>query len=63
MPKLKERKRARGRALGTAALVWNLWRRLPSSRRRQVLALAGKHGPKLAKKALKARRRAKRGIR
>ena len=63
MPKPRLRKRPRGRALSTAALAWNLWRRLPPARRRQVLALARKHGPKLAKTAIKARRKAKRATR
>jgi hypothetical protein len=42
--------------LGMAVLALDLWRRLPSKRRRQVLALARQHGPKLALRAVKGRR-------
>jgi hypothetical protein len=48
------------RTLGTAALVWNLWRRLPSRQRKQALRLARKHGPRLARRALEARRKTRR---
>jgi hypothetical protein len=34
--------------------VWDIWRRLPSAQRRQLLSLARKHGPKLAARAAKA---------
>jgi hypothetical protein len=37
-------------------LVFDLWRRLPPKRRRQVLSLARKHGPRVAKKAVTSRR-------
>jgi hypothetical protein len=39
-------------ALTVAA--WDIWRRLPSAQRRQLLQLARKHGPKLASRAAKA---------
>ncbi|HEY4347127.1 MAG TPA: hypothetical protein VGM80_06015 [Gaiellaceae bacterium] len=60
MTKLKGRTQGARRAFGTAALMWNLWRRLPSSRRRQVIGLARKHGPKVVKGAYKARRTVRR---
>jgi hypothetical protein len=34
--------------------AWDIWRRLPPQQRRQLLRLAGKHGPKLAARAAKA---------
>ena len=63
VPKTKQSILGVRRTLGTAALVWNLWRRLPSRQRRQALRLARKHGPRLAKRALEARRKAKRARR
>ena len=57
VPKSKPPLRGARRAFGTATLVWNLWRRLPSSRRRQLLTLARKHGPGLMRRAYKARRK------
>jgi hypothetical protein len=39
-------------ALTVAA--WDIWRRLPSAQRRQLLQLARKHGPKIASRAAKA---------
>jgi hypothetical protein len=41
--------------LGVALTAWDLWRRLPPKQRQQVLALARKHGPKVAARVLKAR--------
>lgn len=46
--------------LGLLLLVIDLWRRLPPKRRRQALTLARRHGPRLAKGAL--RRRARRAV-
>jgi hypothetical protein len=40
--------------------AWDIWRRLPPKQRRQVLELARKHGPKVALKAAKAARAARR---
>jgi hypothetical protein len=42
--------------MGLVLLVLDLWRRLPPKRRRQVLGLARKHGPRLARKVYAARR-------
>jgi len=41
--------------LGIALTAWDLWRRLPPKQRKQVLALARKHGPKVAARVLRAR--------
>ena len=41
--------------LGLALTAWDLWRRLPPKQRKQVLALARKHGPKVAARVLQAR--------
>jgi hypothetical protein len=40
-------------ALTVAA--WDVWRRLPPKQRRQALALAHKHGTKVAKHIVKSR--------
>jgi hypothetical protein len=37
-----------------AIAVWDIWRRLPATQRRQLLKLARKHGPRLAARAAKA---------
>lgn len=42
--------------LGLALTLYDLWRRLPPKQRKQVLQATRKHGPKLAAKAVKARR-------
>ena len=51
------RRRLMGRAgpLGLALTAWDLWRRLPPKQRKQVAALARKHGPKVAARVLRAR--------
>lgn len=33
--------------------AWDIWRRLPPAQRRQLLILARRHGPRLAKGAAK----------
>ena len=48
-------------SIGVALMVIDLWRRLPPKRRRKLLGLARKHGPKVARKAYRARRAGKRG--
>jgi hypothetical protein len=60
MAKLKGRAQTSRRALGTVALVWNLWRRLPPKQRRQIAGMARKHGPRLVKGAYRARRKTRR---
>jgi len=59
MPKLPKIVRRRVGPLGTAFLLWDVWKRIPPKQRRKLLAQARKHGPRLAKQAYKARRRAK----
>ncbi|HKD93631.1 MAG TPA: hypothetical protein VKB43_02860 [Gaiellaceae bacterium] len=34
--------------------AWDIWRRLPPAQRRQLLILARRHGPRLAKGTAKA---------
>ena len=34
--------------VGIALTTWDLWRRLPPEYRRQVMAVAAKHGPRIA---------------
>jgi hypothetical protein len=43
--------------VGTALLVWDVWRRLPPRQRRWVAQQARAHGPRLAKQALAAQQR------
>jgi hypothetical protein len=43
--------------IGLALTAYELWKRIPASQRRRLLQSARKHGPKLAARALKARRR------
>jgi hypothetical protein len=45
---------------GTALLVWDLWKRIPPKHRKRLLQQARKHGPKLAKQAIKARQKRRR---
>ena len=46
--------------LGIALTVWDVYRRLPPKQRKQLLALARRHGPKVAAKAFELRRNLKR---
>ena len=43
---------------GVALALWEIWKRIPPKHRKQMLQQARKHGPRLAKQAFKARRRA-----
>lgn len=50
----------RPRRLGPIAVVlavYDVWRRLPTAQRRQILDASRKHGPRLASQALKRARR------
>jgi hypothetical protein len=47
----------RRNALKTAALVWSLWRWLPSKQRGQFYTLARRHGPWLVGRELRRRRK------
>jgi hypothetical protein len=53
-PKLK-----RPALWAVAVAAYDVWRRLPSKQRQQALGLARKHGPKVAKQVIKARRATK----
>jgi hypothetical protein len=46
-------------AIGLALTAWDVWRRLPPKQRRQVIDIARKQGPKVAAKAMQARRNLK----
>ena len=49
-----------GRRIGPWGVViafWELWKRIPPKHRKRLLQQARKHGPRLAKQALAARRR------
>ena len=45
--------------VGLALTMWDLWRRLPPKQRQQMLSLARKHGPRVAARAMQARRNMK----
>lgn len=53
------RKFKRPAVWAVAVAAWDVWRRLPAKQRQQALGLARKHGPKVAKQIIKARRAAK----
>jgi hypothetical protein len=36
--------------------LWDIWRRLPPKQRRQLVALARKHGPRAASRLVQMRR-------
>jgi hypothetical protein len=44
--------------LGIALTAWDIWRRLPPKQRQMLLNQARTHGPRLAKKAVEASRKA-----
>jgi len=46
--------------IGAALTLWDVWRRLPPKQRKWVTKQARKHGPRLAKQALKAQRNRRR---
>ncbi len=50
------RKLKRPALWAVAVAAYDVWRRLPSKQRQQALGLARKHGPKIAKQVIKARR-------
>jgi len=43
--------------VGIVLTAFDIWRRIPPRHRRRIMAQARKHGPKLAKAAIKHRRR------
>ena len=56
MPKLGRMFGRRAGPMGTAFALWEIWKRIPPKHRKRLLQQARKHGPKLAKQAIKARR-------
>jgi hypothetical protein len=48
------------RPVGTALILWRLWRRLPAGQRRFLGRQVRKHGPRLAKQAMDRRRNRRR---
>ena len=57
MSKFPVKSRPERRALRTVTLLWSLWWSLPPSGRRQLLALARRHGPWLARRELDRHRK------
>jgi len=57
MPKLGRLPGRRVGPLGTALVVWDIWKRIPPKHRKRLLQQARKHGPRLAKQAYNARRK------
>jgi hypothetical protein len=43
-------------AVGLALTMWDVWRRIPPRHRKTILKQARKHGPKVAKRVMQARR-------
>ena len=41
--------------VGIALTLFDLWRRLPPKQRKQILALAREHGPRVAARVVRAR--------
>ncbi len=54
---MARRLRIRPKPWALAVAAWDIWRRLPPKQRQQVLGLARKHGPKLAKRVVEAKAR------
>jgi hypothetical protein len=48
--------------VGVAIAMWDIWRRLPPRQRKQLMALARKHGPTVARRVV-AMQRARKGRR
>ena len=46
--------------IGVALALADIWRRLPPKQRKQLVRLARKHGPTVARKAVELRRRRRR---
>jgi hypothetical protein len=42
--------------LGIALTAWDIWRRIPRRHRKTILRQARKHGPKVARRVIQARR-------
>jgi hypothetical protein len=57
MARLGKLGKLRPAPVGMAIALWDVWHRLTPKQRKQVLALARKHGPKVAARIAKSRRR------
>ncbi|HZT90806.1 MAG TPA: hypothetical protein VFA05_02100 [Gaiellaceae bacterium] len=55
MPRLRLTRRVG--PVGTALMLWDLWRRLPPRQRKWVVKQARKHGPRVARQVVEAQRR------
>jgi hypothetical protein len=60
MPKIPKLAGRRVGPLATAAVLWDVWKRIPPKQRKQIIAQARKHGPGLIKHAMKVRRKPRR---
>jgi hypothetical protein len=60
MPKLGRVLGRRGGPWGAALVMWDIWKRIPPKHRKRLLQQARKHGPRLARQAIKARRKSRR---
>jgi len=45
--------------LGIALTAWDIWRRLPPRQRQQLLQIARRHGPRVARSVMAARARSR----
>jgi hypothetical protein len=45
--------------MGTALLLFDLWRRIPPTQRRKLIAQARKHGPRIAMQVYSASRKSR----
>jgi hypothetical protein len=52
--------RVKAGPVGIALTAYDIWRRLPPKQRKQILASARKHGPRLASAAVERTRTARR---
>jgi hypothetical protein len=59
MPRLRRTFGRRIGVWGLALTAWDVWKRIPPAHRKRLVAQARKHGPRLAREALRARRRAR----
>jgi hypothetical protein len=42
--------------VGVAIAMWDIWRRLPPRQRKQLMGLARKHGPTVARRVMQMQR-------
>jgi hypothetical protein len=60
MPKIPKLAGRRVAPIATATVLWDVWRRIPPKQRKLIVAQARKHGPRLVKQAVKARKKSRR---